>query len=127
MMSVEVPDGIAAPVQTICDSFSGLTAQVDTLNSSLSTVNALLAASAAEVIELKAELAALQPKPLLLGAAATSEASYDGLGVTLLRQYNRPNVIPAIFKSTYSAAKDMGGLHQARDGSQPGFRSHLLG
>lgn len=80
---------------------------ISSLTAANSTLSGQVSVLQVQVISLQQQLAALQPakpKPVY-GAAATSAASYGGLGVTLLRQYYQPDVIPAAFKTQFAGAK----------------------
>lgn len=94
---------------------AGLAAQ----NEQLQQENADLTGQLATANQQIAALEANQKPPLLVGAAATSAASFNGLGVTLLRQYHGPDTIPASFKSTYAGAKQwVVSIKPQLDGSQ---------
>lgn len=84
------------------ETIAGLTAQNEQLQQENTDLTGQLAAAEQQIAALEAN----QKPPLLVGAAAGTAASFNALGVTLLRQYHQPNVIPAVWKSQFTGATD---------------------
>lgn len=118
---------LTAPIAEISEAFDELTKQLATVSATDTVDKAAVAAGLAtitaqntEIAALKAQLAALTPKQLVMwGDAAATEASFKKINLPLLRQYYGPNVIPTTWKSAYPEATAwLLSLKPALDGSQ---------